>query len=303
MLRPNKLAAASPIRDFEKSRSPAQAARAERRAQRTKNYITISVTVDGVPQLDKAKPITVKCCEGNQLVKWLSLTVSQRVCGQKPSGARRSHEHFRSRGGFVVPGEVLTYDSSVPTGYGSVIDPKCKIRDVFQPGHNKCFVRLGPTYGRDCLAKQEISAFGVPKTYLSPFAQRAFYSVTSETLQNYDALKERVEKKEEEQNALVTRWEVGRALCGKKKVTEQDVEASRYKAVMADQAGYGGEDGGSMADTGEQAMAMLLAVDSAFSMMSMCRLEEISTTDRNLLKTAVIQWLGEMICLDFHFLF
>jgi hypothetical protein len=265
--------------------SVAQLARAEKRAKKKQNFITIAVTVEGMPRLAKAKPIEIKCCDGNQLVKWLALTVSQRIAGQKASGARRSHEHFNRTRGFIVPGEVVHYDED-QDGYGAVIDPKCQIKDVFKPGMNRCFVHLGPKFGRDCLPKQEISAFGVPKTYLSPFAQRAFYSITSSTLQKYDALKERVEKKEEEENSLVTRWEVQRA-SGKKQMTQEDVEASKFKAVMSDQSGFGASKDTHIDDI----VALALVVDSAFQQMSMCRLGQITAADQTALKVTVVKWL------------
>jgi hypothetical protein len=268
--------------------------RQRRQKKAAQDFITILATVEGLPQLAKAKPIEVRCCEGNQLIKWLSLTVSQRCCSQKPSGARRSYERSRTGNGFVVPGEVLACDADDP-GVLSVVDPRLPIKEVFKPGHNKCIVRLGPTFGHDCLAKQNISAFGVPSTYLSPFAQRAFYSVTADKLQNYDALKERVEKKEEECNKLVTRWELERSL--QKSFSQVDVDASKFRVAMVDQSGFAGDiehRRGSMnvPDSAEQNLVLLETVEIAFEQMSMCRNDLISAADRKSLKHAVAEWLN-----------
>jgi hypothetical protein len=192
-----------------------------------------------------------------------------------------------------VPGEVLALDAEDPTAL-CVVDPKAHIKDVFRPGKNECIVRLGCEFGRDCLAKQDISAFGVPKTYLSPFAQRAFYSITANKLQNYDALKERVEKKEEEDKALVTRWELERSLHTK--VTEEDVEASKFRAMMSDQSGFSGDmkhRKGSMgvANSAEQSILLLTSVQASFMQMTMCRQGLINATERQALKLEIVEWL------------
>ena len=194
---------------------------------------------------------------------------------QKPSGARRTREHFKVgfHKGTIVPGEVVSAE-------GEVIDPAVKIRDVFAPGHNECIVRFGPTFGADCGIKQPIAAFGLPKAYFSPFAQRAFYSQTATSLKQYDALKERVENKVEEQNNLVTRWELGRNK-GKKQMSQEDVMAANFKKVMADQTGFGDDD---VLNAADAAIAIQLAVGESFRQMSMCRNNEISVADQDSLK-------------------
>jgi hypothetical protein len=267
--------------------------RKETREKQAQSFITIAVSIEGLPQFAKNKPIVIRCCEGNQRIKWLSLTVSQRCCGQKPSGARRSNEHWNIPAGFVVPGEVLNYNPDDPTS-STVIDPTLCIKDVFKPGFNECIVRLGSDFGRDYLAKQRISAFGVPSNYLSPFAQRAFYSTTATKLQNYDALKERVEKNEEEQRSLVTRWELSHAQ--RHKTTRQDVEVSKFRMVMLDQSGFGGDyehQQGGMGVLGvvEQAIVLNQAVEVAFQQMSMCRLGQIPADEQKSLKHTVNHWL------------
>jgi hypothetical protein len=169
------------------------------------------------------------------------------------------------------------------------MDPQLRVKDVFKPGgssQNKCIVDLGATFGRDCLPKQQISAFGVPKTYMSPFAQRAFYSVGTSKLKNYDAFKERVEKNVEEQQLLVTRWEADR-LFGKKVVSKADVRAAKFKAVMADQTGFSGD----VTDLEDDAEAGILATETAFQQMSMCRHHQISSADKQALKKVVVKWL------------
>ena len=205
-----------------------------RQLARRKDFITVNVTVQGLPKMARIRPLKIECSYGKQLIKWLSLTVSQRLANQKPSGMRRARERFNiggpGRAACLVPGEVFNAE-------GEVLDPTLKLSDVFTPGDNECFVRFGQTFDNDCGAKQEISDFGVPKTYLSPFAQKAFYPETASALSKYDALRERVENKISEHQGLVTRWESTRSR-GTNMPTHEDVMAANFKAVMADQSGF-----------------------------------------------------------------
>jgi hypothetical protein len=268
----------------DEERSSQHAAKTKRRLARKAGFISVCVTVQNLPKQAQIKPLVIHCCEGNQLIKWLSLTVSTRISSYKPCGGRRTRERFKvgtnSRDGFMVPGEVVSTDDEL-------IDPSLKIKDVFRPGQNECFIRLGPTVGSDCFAKQEISAFGVPKAYMSPFAQRAFYPRTAASLTKYDALKERVEKKAEDLASMKTRWELRSG--GKQQITEEDVMAANFKKVMSDQSGFGEE--ASLEDAEEVAALLALTVDQSFQQMSMCRLKQISMEDQALLKEKVISWL------------
>jgi hypothetical protein len=193
----------------------------------------------------------------------------------------------------LVPGEVLAYENADDPTSLEVVDPMLLIKDVFEPGGgNACVVRLGPTFGRDFQPKQSISAFGVPTTYLSPFAQKAFYTTTAAKLQNYDALKERVEKKVEEQQALVSRYEL--AYLQKKRATQEDVDANKYRRTMATQSAF---DGGNGLDGGVRAVALELmavsnAVDASFDQMSMCRLSQIKSAEKQELKKVVVHWMS-----------
>ena len=109
------------------------------------------------------------------------------------------------------------------------------------------------------------------------------------SLTQYDALKERVEKKAKDAASMTTRWEANRGSAGET-MTDEDVMAAKFKAVMWDQGGFGDETG--VEDAAEVALVLAMAVDQSFKQMSMCRLKQISVNDQHSLKDVVVNWLG-----------
>jgi hypothetical protein len=246
-----------------------------RRDERKKHFIRLRVNIGGLPDHAKVEPIDVPCGEGQQLIKWLSLTVTQRLSNSKPSGAMRAREgnKLHARGGFAVPGEVL--DTS-----GDVIDPHLPINAVFKNG-DECFVSFGAKFTADCQVKQEISAFGVPQNYMSPFAQRAFYPNTSQSFKQYDALKERVEIEKAEEASLVSRWEEKMSA----KPSQEEVMAANFRLIMVDNAGFGDDDD----QTGQQLRE--LNVEETWLRMNMVKLGEVPKEEAAQLQAHLVTWI------------
>jgi hypothetical protein len=245
-----------------------------RRDEKKKNFIRLKVNVGGLPDHAQIEPIEIPCGEGRQLIKWLALTVTQRLSNSKPSGAQRAREtnKLHARGGFAVPGEVL--DSK-----GELIDPQLPINEVFKNG-DECFVSFGAKFATDCKVAANIASFGIPSQYMSPFAQRAFYPNTSESFKQYDALKERVEIEKKEEASLVSRWESKIA----QKPSHEEVMAAHFRLVMVDNAGFDDDDASA-------ATLRELNVDEIWSRMNMVKLGEVPKEQADQLKSTLVDWI------------
>jgi hypothetical protein len=187
--------------------------------------IRVTVEIQGIPQLET---ISVFCGPGNQLCRWLALTVSQRVSNRLPRGMRRSYEHESSgiRGGFLMPGELTKLD-------GQVVDPHLQIKQVFKNA-DKCVMKLGHSF-KGGVASTNVVAHGVPSNLVAPFNQRAFYPTTASSINSSGALQHRA--------AAITRNDLTisrferllhkrHQARGDKKATEEEILAAKFRVLM-----------------------------------------------------------------------
>jgi hypothetical protein len=182
----------------------------------------IRLRVQLVGMLQKSE-IAVPCGEGNQTIKWLALAVGQRISSQLPQGARRSYEHSVGgiRGGFVVPGEIVCN--------GVALDPSSTIKAVFEDGET-CTYRPGASFSGNSVPNNKPHTCGLPSTYLSPFAQEAFYPNTKSSIKKSREMYQRPKMA-----TPTSRYE---ERIQRNRVTEDDVLAARFRIVMTSQAEF-----------------------------------------------------------------
>jgi hypothetical protein len=111
----------------------------------------LEVQVNGAAHTTSS--MTINCGAGNQTLKWLGTTVSQRAVSTQPRGVQRSCERSPMRGGFTPPGAVSMVGPV--TGEMTVLDPHVKIKDVFQDG-DTAFVDLQGSFTKKWVAELSV---------------------------------------------------------------------------------------------------------------------------------------------------